>query len=40
VLRAGYDEPGPITYTELAFSRRDTAAARALRDALASGAGA
>jgi hypothetical protein len=34
------DEPGPITYTEFAFSRRDTAAARALRDALASGAGA
>ncbi len=31
------DEPGPITYTEFAFSRRDTAAARALRDALISG---
>ena len=30
------DEPGPVTYTEFAFSRRDTTAARALRDALAS----
>jgi hypothetical protein len=29
------DEPGPVTFTEFAFSRRDTAAARALREALA-----
>ncbi len=27
---------GPFAYTELAFSRRDTAAARALRDAISS----
>lgn len=30
------DEPGPFTYTEFAFSRRDTVAARALRHALSS----
>lgn len=34
------DDPSPLTYTELAFSRRDTAAARALRDSLAPHVGA
>ena len=29
-------QPGPIPFTELAFSRRETAAARALRDSLIS----